>query len=132
MKTICLLLSATILITSCASTTLIQSDPPGADVYIDSQKKGTTPYNYSDTKIVGSLTNIILKKDGYQDFNVTVIRNERADIGAIIGGCFLLVPFFYGQWNMTLFITMNCSKEVVKIQEQIPFKIQIRQMNLLS
>ena len=90
-------LLATILITSCSSTTLIQSSPPGAEVYIDSQKKGKTPYNYSDTKIVGSSTSIILKKDGYQDLNVILTRDERADVGAIIGGCFLLVPFL---WTM--------------------------------
>jgi hypothetical protein len=97
MKTIGTLISATILMTSCTSTTLIQSTPPGADVYFDSQKKGTSPYSYSDTKIMGSSTNITLKKDGYQDLNVTLTPNERADVGAIIGGCFVLVPFL---WTM--------------------------------
>lgn len=97
MKSICIILSASIFITSCASTTLIQSTPPGADIYIDNQKKGTTPYNYSDTKIVGSSTNLTLKKEGYQEMNVTLIRNERADVGAIIGGVLVLVPFL---WTM--------------------------------
>ncbi len=95
-------LAATIFLTSCASTTLIQSNPSGAQVYIDSQNKGVTPYNYSDTKIVGSSTAITLKKEGHQDLNVMLIRNERADVGAIIGGFLVLVPFLWTmQYNPT-------------------------------
>ena len=104
MKSPCVLLAATILIASCASTTRIQSNPSGADVYIGMEKKGTTPYSYRDTKIVGSSTDIILKKDGYQDLNVTIVRNERADVGAIIGGIFFLVPFL---WTMQYDPTHN-------------------------
>jgi PEGA domain/Short C-terminal domain len=85
------------LLASCTSITLIDSTPSGADVYMDSQRKGTTPYSYSDTKIVGSATPITLKKDGFENLNVTLVRNERADVGAIIGGCIALVPFL---WTM--------------------------------
>ena len=83
--------------TSCVSTTLIQSEPSGATVYIENQKVGTTPYSYSDTKVSGSVTEIKLKKEGYEDFNVSMVRNERADAGAIIGGIFFLFPFI---WTM--------------------------------
>jgi hypothetical protein len=92
---LCLLMACSILFASCSSTTLIQSTPPGADVYVNQEKLGTTPYSYTDTKIVGSTTIFTLKKDGYQDLNVTLIRNEKADVGAIIGGIFVLVPFFW-------------------------------------
>jgi len=94
-KAIPIFLSMTILFASCASTTLIQSTPSGAQVYVGSQKKGITPYKYSDTKIVGSTTDITLKKEGYQDLQFILDRNERADVGAIIGGIFLLVPFLW-------------------------------------
>ena len=104
LQSVSISLAATILLTSCSSTTLIQSNPPGADVYIDNQKKGKTPHSYSDTKIVGSSTNITLKKVGYQDLNVTLVRSERADVGAIIGGCFLLFPFL---WTMRYNPTHN-------------------------
>ncbi len=97
LKLSAIFISATILVTSCASSTLIQSGPSGADVYIDSQNKGTTPYKYSDTKIAGTATDITLKKEGYEDFYITLVRNERADVGAIIGGVFLLFPFL---WTM--------------------------------
>ena len=97
-RTILLVLASVImLLSSCASTTLIESYPSRATVYIDNQKKGTTPYNHSDTKISGSAINVTLKKEGYEDFKTTIIRNERPDVGAIVGGFFVLIPFL---WTM--------------------------------
>lgn len=89
------MLTALIFLSGCSSSTLIQTTPPGAAVYVDMQRVGTTPYTYTDTKIVGATTILTLKKDGYQDMNVTLTRNEKADVGAIIGGVFLLVPFLW-------------------------------------
>lgn len=85
----------TLLLLSCKSTTIIKSEPAGAVVYINGQKKGETPYTYSDTKIVGSATNIVLKKAGYTDFQTVLTRDEQADAGAIVAGCFFLVPFLW-------------------------------------
>ncbi len=92
-----LLLSATLLFTSCASTTMIESIPSGAKVYTDGEYLGETPYPYKDTKIVGSCTSIELKKEGYEPFVTNLCRNEQADVGAIIAGVFFLVPFL---WTM--------------------------------
>src|SRR5690554_2555327 len=58
---------------------------------------GVTPYSYSDTKIVGSTTSIRLEKEGYEPFYTSLSRNEEVDVGAIIGGIFVLVPFL---WTM--------------------------------
>ncbi|MBO0939649.1 PEGA domain-containing protein [Fibrella sp. HMF5335] len=96
-KAIPLLLSGTILISSCTSSTLINSQPTGAKLYVNGQYAGVTPYQYSDTKIVGSTTDLRLEKDGYEPLRVPLVRNERADGGAIIGGIFLLFPFL---WTM--------------------------------
>jgi hypothetical protein len=95
LKALSLLLACSILFTSCSSTTMLQSTPPGADVYINQQKMGVTPYSYTDSKIVGSSTSILLKKPGYKDFNTVLERTEQADVGAIIGGIFVLVPFLW-------------------------------------
>ncbi len=78
-------------------TTLIQSEPSGAKVYMNGEYKGVTPLSYSDTKIVGSVTYLTLEKEGYQPFQTFLSRNESADVGAIIGGVFVLVPFL---WTM--------------------------------
>ena len=96
-KTISLLVASSILLTNCASTTMIQSIPGDAKVYIDGQPMGKTPYAYTDTKIVGSTTMVKLEKEGYDQLNVTFSRSEQADVGAIIGGIFVLVPFL---WTM--------------------------------
>ncbi len=97
LKVISFFLSSLILFSSCASTTMIESMPSGAKVYVDDGFVGKTPYPYKDTKIVGSCTTIKLKKEGYEPLVTNLCRNERADVGAIIGGVFFLVPFL---WTM--------------------------------
>ena len=86
-----------VLFASCSSTTLIQSEPSGAKVYMNGEYKGVTPFSYSDTKIVGSVTDIRLEKEGYETLHTLLSRNESADVGAIIGGVFFLFPFL---WTM--------------------------------
>lgn len=96
-KAIALLLAVVILFSGCASTTLIQSIPGEAKIYIDGQPVGKTPYSHTDTKIVGSTTSVKLVKEGYEDFYASFSRTERADVGAIIGGIFCWIPFL---WTM--------------------------------
>ena len=96
-NTILFLLSGSILLTSCASTTLIESNPSGAKVYLDGEPLGMTPYTHRDTKIVGMRTTVKLVKEGYKPFNTDFWKTEEPNIGAIIGGVFVLVPFL---WTM--------------------------------
>jgi len=96
-KTIAIVLCSAILFSSCASTTIINSSPSGAKLYVDGEPVGKTPYTHTDTKIVGSSTPIRLVMEGYEDFNGVLKRNEEANVGAIIGGFFLLFPFL---WTM--------------------------------
>ena len=96
-KMISLLLAGSILLTSCASTTMIQSNPSGAKVYLNGEPMGTTPHIHRDTKIVGSTTTVKLEKEGYDPLNTSFSRDEEVDVGAIIGGLFVLVPFL---WTM--------------------------------
>ncbi|MCI0920940.1 PEGA domain-containing protein [Sphingobacterium rhinopitheci] len=97
MRKLPIILAAATLFTSCASQTLIKSNPEGAKVFIQDAYVGVTPFAYSDTKIVGSTTNIRLEKEGYSPLVTTFSRNEKADVGAIIGGVFVLFPFL---WTM--------------------------------
>lgn len=96
-KSIALLLAGTMLLASCTSTTMIQSNPIGAKVYINGEQVGVTPYTYQDTKIVGSTNTVKLEKEGFETLNTSFSRDEVVDAGAIIGGIFLLVPFL---WTM--------------------------------
>lgn len=86
---------AAAVLAGCASTTIINSEPSGASLYLNGEKVGVTPYTHTDTKIVGSTTTVTLKKEGYQDLVTAFSRNEEASVGAIIGGIFVLVPFLW-------------------------------------
>ena len=96
-RAIALLLAVSVLFSGCASTTMIYSNPDGAEVYLNEELAGTTPYTHSDTRIVGSTTRLRLEKEGYETLNTSFTRNEEVDAGAIIGGIFLMFPFL---WTM--------------------------------
>lgn len=80
----------------CASTTVIKSNPPGAELYLNGQLKGETPYTYTDRAIAGTTRRVSLKKEGYKDFQKLIIRDQTY-IPALIAGAFLLVPLL---WSM--------------------------------
>lgn len=90
-----IILSATIFLAGCGSTTMIQSRPDNARVYLNGEYMGNTPYTHRDTKIVSSTTIVTLEKEGYQPFNTSFSRDEELDVGALIGGIFLLEPFLW-------------------------------------
>jgi hypothetical protein len=81
--------------TGCVSSTLLQSQPPGARVFLNNVPVGVTPYTMSDQNIVGTATQVRLEYPGYQPLNTYIVRNEELDPLALIGGCFLLVPFLW-------------------------------------
>ncbi len=95
LKFLALILVTAILFSGCASTTVFQTTPSGAKIYMNEELVGNTPYTYSDTKIVGTTTLVKIKAEGYEDFNYVLKRNEEANVGAIIGGILVLVPFLW-------------------------------------
>jgi len=115
---ISLFLSGTMLLASCSSTTMIQSSPPNAKLYLNGQAVGTTPYTLTDTKIVGSRTEVKIVKEGYEPLFTTITRDEQVDVGAIIGGLFVWVPFL---WTMKYQPTHN--------YELVPFSGDTQQLN---
>jgi hypothetical protein len=86
-----------VLITGCSSTTLIQSIPEGAKLYLDGEPVGTTPYSLRDTKITGSSTIVKLTMEGYEPLISTLTKDEEINTGAVVGGVFFLIPFL---WTM--------------------------------
>jgi len=83
---------------------MINSSPAGAKVYINGESVGTTPYLYTDTKILGSVINIDLVKEGYEPLYTSFTRSEQVNAGAIVGGLFFLFPFL---WTMEYKPTHN-------------------------
>ncbi|MDD3322910.1 MAG: PEGA domain-containing protein [Paludibacter sp.] len=126
---------AVISLSGCVSSTLIQSYPPGAKVYVNGEPKGLTPYWYSDSKILGSITNIDLVKDGYEPLYTSIERNEQVDVGAIIGGFICGIPFLWTlQYNPTHnyeLIPLGEQKQDVPLVEA-PFYNQDKSSNSTS
>lgn len=82
----------------CVSTTVINSVPPKAKVFINNEFKGYTPYQYSDSKISGAITDLRLEKYGYVSFPLVLRKNEKVNGGAVFSGIlFGLWPFL---WTM--------------------------------
>ncbi|MBN2486511.1 MAG: PEGA domain-containing protein [Bacteroidales bacterium] len=92
-----LFLAILLLATSCASTTLIESIPPGAKVYLNEDHVGQTPYLMTDTKIVGTCTYLKLELEGYETLYTDICRFEEVDVSAVVGGLFVW-PLFL--WSM--------------------------------
>jgi hypothetical protein len=92
---ITLLLVFSLVLAACSSTTTFNSIPSGAKLYLDGAYMGTTPYAYSDSKIVMSKTAVRMEMEGYDPFVGSITRDEEAHVGAIIGGIFLWVPFLW-------------------------------------
>lgn len=84
-------------LSSCASTTMIESIPSGAKVYMDGESVGTTPYLHEDSKISFSSTALRLEMDGYEIYSTTLTRDEDVDVGAIVAGFFVYAPWL---WTM--------------------------------
>ncbi|MBU2709193.1 PEGA domain-containing protein [Zooshikella marina] len=93
-KTISTILILIFFVTGCASYTTIDSHPSKAKVYVDGNYVGDTPVDYGDKSIAGTTKSVTLKKDGYKDKNVKISKEE-AQVGPIIGGFFVLVPFLW-------------------------------------
>jgi hypothetical protein len=90
-----ILLLVSILFSSCSSWAMVQSIPSGAKVYHDSEYSGTTPYLMKDMKISWSKTRVELKKEGYKKFRPTLTKDEGVNVGAVIGGLVVWVPFLW-------------------------------------
>lgn len=89
------LLPLAFLLASCTSSTRITSEPPGADVFIDGQLVGETPFVHEDAKISFSSTTVTLRKEGYEDLHAVIRKDEDIDPGAIVGGIFFQWPFIW-------------------------------------
>jgi len=80
---------------ACSSSTVLRSYPSGAKVYLNGEYVGNTPYTMTDSKTSWSSTALRLESPGYAPYVAVISRNEEFQVGACIGGLFLIVPFFW-------------------------------------
>ncbi len=83
-----------VILSSCLSTTRIESIPSNAKLYINGEFVGNTPYTYSDKKISGSRQEVKLVKDGFEPYIDEFSRNQKLEPNALYFGVFL-VPLFW-------------------------------------
>jgi hypothetical protein len=69
----------------CTSTTVIRSRPLGADLYIDNELVGKTPFVYTDRKWFLGQFEYRLVKEGYHLKEGEIKRSQEWDVGAILG-----------------------------------------------
>ncbi|MCF8360775.1 MAG: PEGA domain-containing protein [Prolixibacteraceae bacterium] len=94
-RTLAILFSILVLFTSCASTTMIESIPSGAKLYLDGEPVGTTPYSMTDEKIIGSCTSVKIQKENYIPFYTDICRDEEPNLNALVGGFFFWPVWFW-------------------------------------
>ena len=91
---VCVVAIFALLSVGCASSTMINSIPPGAKVYVDGLYLGRSPVTQKDTALLGSSKTVILKLEGYSD-RIGTIRKEELKVGPLIGGILVLVPLLW-------------------------------------
>ena len=128
-RSISLFLALSILFASCSSTTMIQSSPSKAKVYLDGAFVGETPYLHRDSKIVGSSMVVKIEKEGFNSLVTTITKDEEPNVGAIIGGFFTLIPFL---WTMQYQHVHNYILKPNTVEEEIKPEIQKKQTNTKS
>jgi len=120
-RSLSLFLAIAVLFASCSSTTLIQSSPNKAKLYLDGQFVGETPYYHTDSKIVGSSMVLKMEKEGFKPFVTTITKDEEVNVGAIIGGLFFVVPFL---WTMQYQPVHNYVLNPITVEESIPTEVK--------
>ena len=91
----CALLVALTFFVGCASTTVIKSNPDNANIYIGDIKKGTTPYELTDSKVLYSSERVKLEKPGYKTLRTEIKKDATLNVGALVGACFVGVPILW-------------------------------------
>jgi transglutaminase-like putative cysteine protease len=129
-QALALLLASLIFLSSCVSSTVINSEPPGAKIYINDEFRGTTPYTYRDTKITGMTNFVRLEKEGYEPFITVFSRTEEADVGAIVAGVFLWIPFlwimkYHPYRTYELFPAAQWAEDYAPVLKLTPYKTEL-------
>ena len=82
---------------NCSSTTMVRTTDNEAKIYIDGEYRGKGMVSHTDMKILGSVTQVKIEKEGCEPMMYTFAKNEEFDAGACAGGVFVLVPFLWIQ-----------------------------------
>ena len=85
-------LAAVALLAGCSSSTNIRVSDPQARIYVNGEYVGTGKGYYQDRKPAFTRQEVTLRRDGCAEQYYSFRRNERPDIGAIVGAYYLVLP----------------------------------------
>jgi hypothetical protein len=104
----CMLMLVVSGITACKSTTIINSEPQGAKIYINDEYRGETPYTHADRNTRFAITRVRLEKQGYKTNITDIDRMEMVIQSDCCLGYVVLAPvLLYGGYtdHRTLVLT---------------------------
>ena len=90
-----LILVAAAWLAACSSSTTIRVADPEARIYIDGEYRGMGESRYRDRKLAFTTLDVSIRKDGCEEQDYRIRRNERPDVGAILMGYYLGVPMLW-------------------------------------
>ena len=86
------ILAAAMLVAACSSSTRIRVSDPDARIFVNGEYVGTGKGIYEDRKPAFTRQEVTLRKEGCAEQKYSFRRNERPDIGAIVGAYYLVLP----------------------------------------
>ncbi len=90
-----MLIVAAVALTACSSSTTIRVSDPDARIYVNGEYVGTGKAYYSDRKPAFTRQDVTVRKDGCAEQSYSFRRNERPDLGAMVGAYYLAFPIFW-------------------------------------
>ncbi len=90
-----LILATAALLSACSSGTTIRVSDPDARIYVNGEYVGTGKGHYSDRKPAFTRQEVTVRRQGCAEESYSFRRNERPDIGAIVGAYYLTVPILW-------------------------------------
>lgn len=82
-------------LTACSSGTTIRVSDPDARIYVNGEYVGTGHGYYSDRKPAFTKQEVTLRREDCKPQRYSFRRNERPDLGAIVGAYYLAVPVLW-------------------------------------
>ena len=95
MKRLICVAAAACLVSACSSGTTIRVSDADARIYVNGEYVGTGRGHYSDRKPAFTKQEVALRKDGCAEQTHSFRRNERPDVGAIVGAYLFAVPILW-------------------------------------
>ena len=95
MKRLICVAAAASLVSACSSGTTIRVSDADARIYVNGEYVGTGRGHYSDRKPAFTKQEVTLRKHGCAEQTHSFRRNERPDVGALVGAYLFAVPILW-------------------------------------